>query len=186
MLLEVLLILPLYLVVGFLYWKFSKLLSVIINMTALVDELFSEVYDEVDKREFLKEVLSQGKKLPGKTPWSDKRLDKASGRVVEKLYAEYTQTEIQHKAENTGKAVSKHVINLYSNVVSQVLRINDLELLKRDIDEDPIIKDSMADIGALMVITFRKWLSPIFIACHTANHTQGFTTTNEKSNEEQE
>ena len=34
----------------------------------------------------------------------------------------------------------------------------------------------MADIGALMVSTFRKWLSPILIACHTANHTQGFVT----------
>ena len=35
----------------------------------------------------------------------------------------------------------------------------------------------MADIGALMLSTFGKWLSPILITCHTANHTQGFMTT---------
>ena len=35
----------------------------------------------------------------------------------------------------------------------------------------------MADIGAPVVSTFGKWLSPILIACHTANHTQGFMTT---------
>ena len=28
----------------------------------------------------------------------------------------------------------------------------------------------MADIGALMLVTFGKWLSPMLIACHTANH----------------
>ena len=61
--------------------------------------------------------------------------------------------------------------------MSKVLRIDDMEQLRKDIDEDPIIKDSMADIGALMVSTFGKWLSPILIVCHTANHTQGFMTT---------
>ena len=70
--------------------------------------------------------------------------------------------------------MEKHLIKIYLNGVSKVLRIDDMEQLRKDIDEDPIIKDSMADIGALMVSTFGKWLSPILIACHTANHTQGF------------
>ena len=30
----------------------------------------------------------------------------------------------------------------------------------------------MADIGALMVVTFGKWLAPMLLAAHTANHTQ--------------
>ena len=29
----------------------------------------------------------------------------------------------------------------------------------------------MVDIGALMVLTFGKWLAPLLITCHTANHT---------------
>ena len=71
----------------------------------------------------------------------------------------------------------KHLIKIYSNGVSKVLRIDNMEQLRKDIDEDPIIKDFMADIGALMVNSFGKWLSPILIACHTANDTQGFMTT---------
>ena len=44
----------------------------------------------------------------------------------------------------------------------------------------------MADIDILMVITFGKWLSPILIACHTANHTKGFMTAETKWEEEEE
>ena len=73
--------------------------------------------------------------------------------------------------------MGKHLIKIYSNRVGKVLRIDDMEQLRNDIDKDPIIKDSMADIGALMVSTFGKWLSAILIVCHTANHTQGSMTT---------
>ena len=73
--------------------------------------------------------------------------------------------------------MGKHLIKIYSNGVSKVLRIDDIEQLRKDIYEDPIIKDSMAGIGTLMVSTFGKGLSPILVACHTANHTQGFIAT---------
>ena len=140
-------------------------------------------FDEVDtpregvenreKREFLKDLIIQGKKLSGKKPWTVQ----ASNEEVGKLHSKYTQKELQHKGEKTGKAMGKPLIKIYSNGVSKVLRIDDMEQLRKGIDEDPIIKDSMADIGALMVSTFGKWLSPILIACHTANHTQEFMTT---------
>ena len=91
---------------------------------------------------------------------------------MEKLHSKYTQKELQHKGEKTGKAMGKHLIKTYSNGVIKVLRIDDMEQLRKDIDEDSINKDSMAG-----VTTFGKWLSPILIACHTANHTQGFMTT---------
>ena len=96
---------------------------------------------------------------------------------MEKLHSKYTQKELQHKEEKTVKAMGKHLIKTYLNGVSKVLRIDDMEQLRKDIDEDPIVKGSMADIGGLMVSTFGKWLSPILIACHTTNHTQRFMTT---------
>ena len=130
-----------------------------------------------EKREFLKGLITQGKKLPGKKPWSVELIDQASNEEAEKLHCKYTQKELQHKGEKTDKAMGKHLIQLYSNGVSKVLRIDNIEQLRKDIDEDPIIKDSMANIGALMVSTFGKWLSSILITCHTANHTQGFMTT---------
>ena len=66
-------------------------------------------FDEVDtpkegvenreKREFLKELITQGKKLPGKKPWTVELIDQASNEEVEKLYSKYTQKELQHKGE---------------------------------------------------------------------------------------
>ena len=147
-------------------------------------------FDEVDtpkegvenreKREFLKKLITQGKKLHGKKPWIVKLIDQASNEEVEKLHSKYTQKELQHKGEKTGQAMGKHLIKIYSNGASKVLRLDDMEQLRKNIDEDPIIKDSMVAIGALMVSTFGKWLSLILIVCHTANHTQGFMTKNEK------
>ena len=129
-----------------------------------------------EKREFLKELITQGKKLPHKKPWTVELIDHASNKKVKKLHSKYTQKDLQHKREKTGKAMGKNLIKIYANGVGKVLRIDDIEQLRKDIEEDPIIKDSMADIGALMVSTFKKWLSPILIACHTANRTQGFVT----------
>ena len=86
----------------------------------------------------------------------------------------------------TTRSMGSHIVKLYSHGVSKVLKIDNIEKLKQDIEEDPIIKDSMADIGILMVTTFGKWLSPILVACHTANHTKGFVTTSSKQKEFQE
>ena len=44
----------------------------------------------------------------------------------------------------------------------------------------------MVDIGALMVTTFGKWLSPVLVACHMANHTEVFVTAKTTKQEEQE
>ena len=52
-----------------------------------------------------------------------------------------------------------------------------MEQFRKDIEEDPFIKDAMTDVGVLMISTFGKFLSPILMACHMANHTQGFMTT---------
>ena len=53
------------------------------------------------------------------------------------------------------------LLKLYTNGVNKFLKIDDPIALRRDIEEDPIIKDSMADIGALMVLTFGKWLATV-------------------------
>ena len=94
------------------------------------------------------------------------------------------QTEL--KGEMTGRAMKSHLINLYLNGVSKVSQIDDIQQLPRDIDEDPMIKDLMADIEILIVTTLRRWLSPILVACHTANHTEGFVTTKTTKQEELE
>ena len=58
---------------------------------------------------------------------------------MEKLYHEYHQADAQHKAEMTGKAVSAHVVSIYSKGVSRVLKIDSVEQLRKDIESDPVI-----------------------------------------------
>ena len=75
---------------------------------------------------------------------------------------------------------------MYSNGVKEFLIIDDIKQLRRDLDEDPIIKDSMVAISALLVRTFGKWLSPVLIVCHFANHTKDFVTAETTKQEELE
>ena len=124
------------------------------------------------KREFLIDLINQGKlRLP------INKIKEASDAEIEKFYNEYQQKELKHKSEKTGKAVGKHIVNLYSQNISRILKIDDVDQLPRDINEDPVIKDSMANIGALMVCTFGKFLTPLLVIAHTANHTEGFVQT---------
>ena len=70
-----------------------------------------------------------------------------------------SKRRINIKRIRTGRAVGTHIVNLYSNGISKLISINDVNKLKKDVEDDPIIKDSMADIGALLVGTFGKLLS---------------------------
>ena len=79
------------------------------------------------------------------------------------------------KADKTGKAFGTHIVNLYSNGISKLISINDVNKLKKDIEDDPIIKDSMADIGALLVGTFGGLLSPMLVVAHIVNNSEQFT-----------
>ena len=84
-------------------------------------------------------------------------MDQASDKIINKTYAEYKQRELNEKGEKTGKALGKHVINLYSTRTSWWLKIKDVKKLQQDIENDPIIKDQMANLGCLCVYVW--WLS---------------------------
>ena len=139
----------------------------------LNEEFFGDIVDtpkegfgQHKKRECLKSVTDKGKvHLLGK--WTHERVDKASDETINKKYAEYQQRELNEKGEKTGKALGKHVINLYSTGISQWLKIKDVKKLRQDIENDPIIKDQMAGLGCLFVCTFGHYLIPISIAAHT-------------------
>lgn len=88
-------------------------------------------------------------------------------KATEKLYHEYHQNDAKNKAEMTGKVVSNHVVSMYSKGMSRMLKIDSVEQLREDIDSDPIIRESMVEIGALLVGTFDRYLTPLLIASHT-------------------
>ena len=138
------------------------------------DEFFGDVVDtpkegtgQHKKREELKSIIDKGK-LEHK--WTHKRIDKTSDEFINKTYAEYKQRELNEKSEKNGKALSKHVTNLYSTGISQWLKIKDVHKLCQDIENDPIIKDQMAGLGCLLVCTFGNFLAPVLVAAYTVNN----------------
>ena len=77
---------------------------------------------------------------------------------------------MNEKGEKIGKALGKHVINLYPTGISRRLRIRDVKKLKQDIENDPVIKDQMANLGCLLVCTFGNFLAPVLVVAHTVNN----------------
>ena len=122
------------------------------------------------KRECLKSVIASGKAYLLGRKWTHERVDKASDETINKTYAEYKQRELNEKGENTGKTLGKHVINLYSTGISQVVKIRDAKKLRQDIENDPIIRDQMADLDRLLVRTFGNFLAPVLVTAHTVNN----------------
>ena len=107
MITEVFLILPLYLILFFIWWQFRRLIKIIVDAGDILndDEVFSDVIDtsredieQHKKREELKSIVDKGK-LGHK--WTHRRVDKASDEIINKTSAEYKQREINEKDEKT-------------------------------------------------------------------------------------
>ena len=141
------------------------------------NEFFGDVVDtpkegieQHKKREELKSVIDKGKPHLLGHKWTHGRVDKASDEIINKTYAEYKQRKLNEKGEKTGKALGKHVINLHSTGISRRLEIKDVKKLRQGTENDPIIKDQMANLGCLFVCTFDDCLAPVLSAVHTANN----------------
>ena len=124
MITEVLLTLPLYLILFFIWWQFRHLIKIMADAGDILnDELFDDVVDtpregieQHKKREELKNAVDKGKLHK----WTHRGVDKASDKIINKTYTEYRQREFNQKGEKTRKALGKHVINLYSTGISRV------------------------------------------------------------------
>ena len=110
-------------------------------------------------------------------------MDNASDETINKTYSEYKQRELNEKYEKTGKALGKHVINLYSTGISRWVKIKDVKKLRQDIENDSIIKDQMTNLGSYFVCTLGGYLIPVLIAAHTANNA-GFSDEQDHENED--
>ena len=141
------------------------------------DDFFSDIVDapkedteQRRKREYLRSVISRGKAYLLGSEWTQGQVDKASDETINKTYALYKQRELNEKGKKTGKALSKDVINLYSSVISWVVKIREVKKLRQDIENDSIIKDQMTNLGFLLVSTFGDYLAPILVDVHLVNN----------------
>ena len=119
--------------------------------------------------ECLKSVISKGKTCLLVSKWTQEKVCKVSDETINKTYTEYKQRKLNKKGEKTGKTLGKHVINLYSTRISRVVKVSDVKKLQKDIENDLIIRDQMANLGWLLVCTFGNFLAPVLVALHTVN-----------------
>ena len=99
-----------------------------------------EGIEQHKKRQCLKGVISKDKGYLLGRKWTQEKVNRASDKIISKTYAEYKPRELNEKGEKTGKALSKHAINLYSTGISLVFKIRDVKKLQQDIENDPVIK----------------------------------------------
>ena len=70
-----------------------------------------------------------------------------------------------------------------------MVKIKDVKKLQQDIENDPIVKDQMGNLGCLLVSTFGSFLlAPVLFAAHTVNnlylrHEQSFENEGYESDE---
>ena len=165
MILEVLLIFPLYAGIFILFFRF---LFVIKAMTE-IDEIFSAMSsedDEVSKRDFLVEKIKNGESISNsRTPWTIERLEKASDKVVDKLYEKYVNPPPvkvnKQEALGMGKPVCPVVIEMYAKglktLMEQMPYIGErytvnTEKLKANISANKLFCDNLAvKIGSKMI-----------------------------------
>ena len=175
----VLLVLPLDLILFFIWWQFQPVIKAMANAENIFDDDFfgdttdtpKEGIEQHKKRECLRSAADRGRaRLLGSSKWTQEKVDKASDEIINKTYAEYKQREITEKGEKTAKVLGKHVINLYSNGISRWLKIRDVKKLGQDIENDPLIKDQMVNLGCLLVYTFGDYLAPVLVGVHTLNN----------------
>ena len=140
------------------------------------DEFFRDTFDtpkSIDqhrKQECLKSVIGSGKGYLLGRKCAQEQVNKASDETINKMHDAYKQCELNEKGERTGKALGKHEINLYSTGISRVVKIRDVKKLPQDIENDPIIKDQMANLGCLLVCKFGNFRVPVLVAAHTVNN----------------
>ena len=59
---------------------------------------------------------------------------------------------------------------MYSTGVSRFVKIRDVKKLSQDIENDPLIKDQMVNLGCLLVYTLGHYLAPALVGVHTINN----------------
>ena len=179
MITEVLLVLPIYLILFFIWWRFQPVIKAMANVenTLNDDDFFGDIVDtakegieQYKKRECLKSVIDGGKAHLLGHKWTQEKVDKASDGIFNKTYAEYKQRELNEKAEKTAKALGKRVIELYSNRFSQFVKIRDVKKLHQDIEDDPLIKDQMVNLDCFLVYTLGDYLAPVLVSVYTLNN----------------
>lgn len=61
--------------------------------------------------------------------------------------------------------------SFYANLVGNVVKLDKAERLRKDIEKNSMMKDSMADIGVLVYCCLGIYLASWMVAAHILNYT---------------
>ena len=139
MITEVLLILPLCLILFFIWYRFQHLIKIMVCVGDILNGEDFLIHQRKALSSTKHENAYRGKANLLGHKWTYERVSKARDKVLNKTYAEYKQRELNKKGEKTGNALGKHVINLYATGISRWVKIRDVHRLSQDIENDLII-----------------------------------------------
>ena len=131
-----------------------------------MSELMCDIPEELNKREFLIGKIKNGESISNsKTPWTEERLQKASDKVIDKLYEKYQNPPPikidKNEALKLGEPVCPVLIDMYTEGMKTILgntpylsgkySIN-VEKLKVNISGNKLFCDNLAiKIGSKLI-----------------------------------
>ena len=146
-----------------LFFRFRRIIKAMTEINEIFSAMSSE---EVSKRDFLVEKVRNGESISNsKTPWTVERLEKASDKVVEKLYEKCVNPPPvkvnKQEALETGKPICPVVIEMYAEGLKSFMvqmpyvggryTVN-AEKLKANISANKLFCDNLAvKIGSKMI-----------------------------------
>ena len=177
MLLEVLLVLPIYVIFFAMFWKFSHIIKAMDELDRLLDVVDTpqEAIEQGKKREVLQHLVEsgEGSKIPGKTPWTRERLQKASDKVINRLYAKISGEETKKNKD----------------LMSRVAGVDDVQAMMKDINSNYLIKSRATEmmgkltptislstntpmeiVGSHLYEKCGAFLAPMSLVCTVFNH----------------
>jgi len=173
MLVEILLVFPIYVVFFVIFWKFSHIIKAMDELENIFDVVDTpqEAMDQSKRREFLHNLIESGQKIPGKTPWTRERLQKASDKVIDKLYAKVNEPKKS------------------KDLMSRVAGVDDVQAMMKDINGNFLIKNRATEmmgkfaptinlasntpmeiLGSRIYASYGSYLAPVSLFCTVFNH----------------
>ena len=73
----------------------------------------------------------------------------------------YKERKLNKKCEKNGQDSGKHVISLHFTGISHLTKFKDMQKLQQDIENDPIIRDQMVNLGCHFVLYFVNFYAPV-------------------------
>ena len=105
--------------------------------------------------------------------YNEEKINNLSDERVIKLYDSY-----EEKLSNLmSRSLGKSLINLYSNVVSNFLGIDDKEQLRNDLELDPFLDSGLRRITCDLYYKFGAYLMPLSVAAITLKNYNSSSTT---------